>query len=236
METGVEKTSAKRTRADRAGLSRAQVLDAALDLIDRDGVAALSMRRLGAELGVEAMTLYHYLPNKDALLDGIVERVMAQAETGLVDGPWDRALTEYANSLRATLLRHPGAMPLIAARPAVTPETLRAAERGLTLLCGAGFPVGRALDALNALTLFVIAHVASEVSTAVVNATAAAGSQDYIAGLDEREFPLLTAAARTSAGTDDGARFEFAIATFIRGLQDPDLVADRTAHDGARLA
>ena len=208
----------KRTRAGRAGLSRQQVLDAALSLLDRDGIAALSMRRLGAELGVEAMTLYHYLPNKDALLDGVVERVMAEAETGLATGPWDRALTDYARSLRATLLRHPGAVLLVATRPAVTPETLRAAERGLALLCAAGFPVGRALDTLNALTLFVIAHAASEVSTSAVNDAAAAGSQDYVAGLDEREFPLLSAAARSSAGIDDNARFEFAIATFIRGL------------------
>jgi AcrR family transcriptional regulator len=214
----VEKTPPKRTRADRAGLSREQVLDAALRLVDRDGVAALSMRRLGAELGVEAMTVYHYLPNKDALLDGIVERVMAQAETGLADGPWDQALTSYARSLRATLLRHPGAVLLVATRPAVTPETLRTAERGLTLLCDAGFPVGRALDTLNALTLFVVAHAASVVSTAAVNSAAAEGSQDYVADLDEREFPLLTRAARSSAGTDDRTRFEFAIAAFIRGL------------------
>jgi AcrR family transcriptional regulator len=214
----MEKTPLKRTRADRAGLSREQVLDAALDLIDRDGTAALSMRRLGAELGVEAMTLYHYLPNKDALLDGIVERVMAQAETGLTGGPWDRALADYARSLRATLLRHPGAALLVATRPAVTPATLRAAEQGLALLCGAGFPVGQALDALNALTLFTVAHAASEVSTAAVNAASAPGSQDYVAALDQDEFPLLTAAARTSAGTDDGTRFEFAIAAFIRGL------------------
>jgi AcrR family transcriptional regulator len=214
----VEKIPPKRTRADRAGLSREQVLDAALHLVDREGAAALSMRRLGAELGVEAMTLYHYLPNKDALLDGIVERVMAQTDTRLADGPWDQALTGYARSLRAVLLRHPGAALLVATRPAVTPETLRAVERGLALLCGAGFPVGRALDTLNALTLFVIAHAASEVSTAAVNATAAPGSQDYVAGLDEQEFPLLAAAARDSAGTDDSTRFEFAIATFIRGL------------------
>jgi AcrR family transcriptional regulator len=214
----MEKTAPKRTRAGRAGLSREQVLDAALDLIDRHGVAALSMRRLGAELAVEAMTLYHYLPNKDALLDAVVERVMAEAEAGLLDGPWDRALTDYARSLRATLLRHPGAALLVATRPAVTTETLRAAERGLTLLCGAGFPLGRALDTLNALTLFVVAHAASEVSTAAVNAAAAAGSQDYVAGLDEREFPLLARAARTSAGTDDRTRFEFAIGAFIRGV------------------
>jgi AcrR family transcriptional regulator len=210
--------SPKRTRAGRAGLSREQVLDAALALVDRDGIAALSMRRLGAELGVEAMTLYHYLPNKDALLDGVVERVMAEAETSPVDGPWDQALTEYARSLRATLLRHPGAVLLVATRPAVTPETLRAAERGLTLLCAAGFTVGRALDTLNALLLFVVAHAASEVSTTAVNAAGAAGSQDYVAALDEREFPLLSTAARTSAGTDDSARFEFAIGAFIRGV------------------
>jgi AcrR family transcriptional regulator len=163
------------------------------------------------------MTLYHYLPNKDALLDGIVERVMAQAETGLANGPWDQVLTGYARSLRAALLRHPGAAPLVATRPAVTPETLRAAERGLALLCGAGFTVGRALDTLNALTLFAVAHAASEVSTAAVNAEAAAGSQAYVAGLDEGEFPFLTAAARSAAGTDDAARFEFAVAAFLRG-------------------
>jgi AcrR family transcriptional regulator len=209
----------KRTRAGRAGLSREQVLDAALDLIDQHGVAALSMRRLGAELGVEAMTLYHYLPNKDALLDGVVERVMAQATAQPLAGPWDQALAGYARSLREALLRHPGAVPLVATRPAVTPATLRAAERGLALLCAAGFPVGRALDTVNALTLFVVAHATAEVSTAPINATGAAGSQAYVAGLDEEEFPLLSAAARTSSGTDDTARFEFAITTFIRGLE-----------------
>ena len=94
----------------------------------------------------------------------------------------------------------------MATRPAVTPETLRAAERGLALLHGAGFPVDRALDTLNALTLFTVASAASEASTAAVNSARAAGSQDYLAGLDEAEFPLLTDAARSSKGTDDGAR------------------------------
>ncbi|HEY1623256.1 MAG TPA: TetR/AcrR family transcriptional regulator C-terminal domain-containing protein [Streptosporangiaceae bacterium] len=133
-------------------------------------------------------------------------------------GGGDEALTDYARSLRAVLLSHPGAVLLVATRPAVTPQTLRAAEHGLALLCAVGFPVGRALDTVNALTLFVIAHAASEVSTAAVNAAAGPGSQDYVAALDEGEFPLLFAAARTSAGTDDTARFEFAIAAFIRGV------------------
>ena len=164
------------------------------------------------------MTLYHYLPNKDALLDGIVERVMAQTEATFTGGPWERTVTDYARSLRATLLRHPGAALIVATRPAVTPETLRAAERGLALLRAAGFPLDRALDTLNALTLFTVAHAASEVSTAAVNSAHAAGSQDYVFALDERDFPLLAQAARRSAGTDDGARFEFAVAAFIRGV------------------
>jgi AcrR family transcriptional regulator len=209
---------AKRTRAGRAGLSRTQVLDGALDLVDRDGVAALSMRRLGAELGVEAMTLYHYLPNKDALLDGLVERVMARAIPDGVTGPWDHALTDFAGALRATLLRHPGVVPLAATRPATTPATLRVVEESLNLLCEAGFPLGRALDTLNTLMLFVIAHVAAEVSTTPLNEAAAAGSQSHVAALDERQFPLLTAAARTSTGTDDTARFRFAITALIHGI------------------
>ncbi|WP_327142043.1 TetR/AcrR family transcriptional regulator C-terminal domain-containing protein [Nocardia sp. NBC_01327] len=208
----------KRTRAGRAGLSREQVLDAALTLADRDGVAALSMRKLGAELGVEAMTLYHYLPNKDALLDGLVERVLSDAaafDTG--DGPWTIALRDYARLLRAALLRHPGVLPLIATRPAVTPQTLRTAERGLEILCAAGFPVGSALSALNALTLFVIAHATAEVDIAPVNAAEAPGSADYIAELDPEQFPLLVRAAHTAEGTDDGARFDFAIEALITG-------------------
>ncbi|MQY28396.1 TetR/AcrR family transcriptional regulator C-terminal domain-containing protein [Nocardia aurantia] len=210
---------AKRTRAGRAGLSRAQVLDGALDFIDREGVAALSMRRLGAELGVEAMTLYHYLPNKDALLDGLVERVMARAvPDGIASGPWEIALAQFAAALRATLLRHPGVVPLVATRPAVTPETLRVVEQGLKLLCDAGFALGRALDTLNTLTLFVIGHVASEVSTTPLNEAGATGSQTHIAELDDTEFPLLSAAARTSAGTDDTTRFEFGIAALLRGI------------------
>jgi hypothetical protein len=94
----------------------------------------------------------------------------------------------------------------------------RAGLLGLTLLCGAGFDLGPALDTLNALTLFTVAHAASEVSTTAVNSAAAVGSQDWVAGLDDQEFPLLAAAARSSAGTDDSTRFEFAIAAFIRGV------------------
>ncbi|APA95485.1 TetR/AcrR family transcriptional regulator C-terminal domain-containing protein [Nocardia seriolae] len=210
--------AAKRTRAERAGISREQVLDAALVFADREGVSALSMRKLGAELGVEAMTLYHYVPNKDALLDGMVERVMSQADAGFGDGPWRLALGDYARALRGALSAHPGALPLIATRPAVTPRTLQTAERGLKLLVDSGFELGTALDALNALTLFVVAHANSEARTTPVNEAGDAGSVDFLKTLDPAEFPLIMRAAQTGAGTDDSARFEFAIAAMIHGF------------------
>ncbi|GAB2541522.1 TetR/AcrR family transcriptional regulator C-terminal domain-containing protein [Nocardia heshunensis] len=210
--------AAKRTRAERAGISREQVLDAALAFADRDGLAALSMRKLGAELGVEAMTLYHYLPNKDALLDGMVERVMSQADAGFGDGPWATALTDYARALRKALLGHPGVLPLVATRPAVTPKTLYTAERGLAMLVRAGFELGPALDALNSLTLFVVAHANSEVRIMPVNEAGEPGSVDFLKTLDEHEFPLIIQAAKSGAGTDDEARFEYAIAALIRGF------------------
>ncbi|MCU1643303.1 MAG: Tetracycline repressor protein class [Nocardia sp.] len=108
-------------------------------------------------------------------------------------------------------------LPLIATRPAVTPQTLRTAERGLEILCAAGFPVGHALSALNALTLFVIAHATAEVYISPLNAAEAPGSVDYVAELDPAEFPLLVQAAGTSEGTDDSARFDFAIEALITG-------------------
>ena len=216
----------KRSRGERAGLTREKILDAALALVDQEGPGALSMRRLGAELGVEAMTLYHYLPNKDALLDGLVERVIAEASLSAAeprdgeDGPtpWQDALSTYARSLRAALLLHPGTLPLVSSRPATTPGTLTAVERGLEILRGADFPLGQALHAFNSLTLFVVAHAASEVDTAPVNERGASGSTDFLAGLDPEELPLLVEAASTGAGTDDEERFAFGLTALISGF------------------
>jgi AcrR family transcriptional regulator len=210
---------ARRGAGERAGLTRSQVLDAALDLTDRHGPEALSMRKLGAELGVEAMTLYHYVASKDALLDGMVERVLELSSLPQAgDQPWDAALREYAEKLRATLLGHPGVLPLALTRPAATPQSLRAVESGLRVLTGAGFGLGAALDALNALTIFVVGHAAAEVGTAGVHQAGAAGSAVALAGLDAAQYPLLTEAARTGQGTDDQQRFRYGVAALVAGF------------------
>ena len=210
---------AQRGRGERAGLSRELILAAALTLVNRDGLKALSMRRLAGELGVEAMTLYHYLPSKDALLDGLIEHVLAQALQLPEPGTdWRPLLRGYADAMRAALLANPAVLPLLLTRPAVTPATLAGVERALTALVTAGFPLGRALDAVNTLTVLVLGHAAAEVGVAGGTAERGDGSAAWVAELDEERYPLLVRAARTGQGTDDAERFTFAVDALLTGF------------------
>jgi AcrR family transcriptional regulator len=192
------------------GLSRELVLDTALRFIDEHGVAALSMRKLGAELGVEAMTLYYYLPNKAALLDGVVERIfgMVAAELPSPDVRWEEYLRGLAEGLRRVLLRHPQVLSMAATRPVITPEGLVTLETALEVLCGAGMPVRRALHVFNAVSTFVLGHVLNE-----------AGQQPVGDFPDLQAFPLILRAVEEGAGQDDDEeRFDLAITALIRGF------------------
>ncbi|MER5636622.1 TetR/AcrR family transcriptional regulator C-terminal domain-containing protein [Kitasatospora sp. NPDC002227] len=213
-----QQQAARRGRGERAGLSRQQILDAALGLVDRDGLKGLTMRSLGEELGVEAMTLYHYVPNKDALLDGLVEQVFTAA-TPAMDGAadWRAALHAYATALREGLLRHSAVLPLATSRPAVTPATLDDIEALLRLLVAGGFSLGRALHALNSLAVFVIGHATAEAR--IVVGAEEAGGADWLAALEAERYPLLIRAAGEGVGADDGERFAFALDALLLGFE-----------------
>jgi AcrR family transcriptional regulator len=197
----------RRNRGERAGITRAQVLTTALALVDRDGLAALSMRRLADELGVEAMTLYHHVANKDALLDGLVERLLDDA-SAIPDSDWPDALRTYAWALRAALLRHPAVLPLALSRPARTPAVLSVVERSLELLTRSGFTLGDALHLVNALTVFAVGHATAEV------AVPEGAPLPSFAG-----FPLLERAAEEGVGTSDEERFELAVDALLAGFR-----------------
>lgn len=186
------------------------MLDAALRLIDEHGAAGLSMRKLGAELGVEAMTLYYYVPNKAALLDGVVERIfgMVAAELPPADVPWETYLRELAGGLRRVLLGHPAAVALTATRPVITPAGLAALETALEVLTGAGMPVTTALHVFNTVSTFVLGHVLNET-----------GQQPVGDFPDLSAFPLISRAVAEGAGNgDDEARFDLAIDALVRGF------------------
>ncbi|MCL2089682.1 MAG: TetR/AcrR family transcriptional regulator [Micrococcales bacterium] len=124
----------------RPTLSRDLIVTTAVRLADDAGIAQLSMRRLGAELGVEAMSLYHHLRDKSALLDAMVDLVFAQIEDP--EGPdWRDGLARRAASQRATLNRHPWALELVESRATPGPATLRHHDAVLGYLRSAGFGV-----------------------------------------------------------------------------------------------
>jgi AcrR family transcriptional regulator len=214
---------ASRGQGERAGLSRGLILDAAVALVDREGLDGLSMRKLGAVLGVEAMTLYHYVPNKAALLDGLVEWVVQRSVTApdpaLASGlPWDQALRRYAETLRTTLLGHPGVLPLFFTRPAVTPQALKALEEGLRVLAEAGFALPRAQDMMNVLSIYVVGHAMAETGIPAVSRRGGPRSSAALAQLDASDLPLIIEAARLAPGADDESRFLLGLDALLYGF------------------
>ncbi|MCW8378926.1 TetR/AcrR family transcriptional regulator [Streptomyces justiciae] len=161
-------------------LSRERVLASALDLVDRDGLSALSMRRLGAELGVEAMALYRYAAGKDALLDGLVEALHLELEERLgsetvTASDWRAELGRIARATYDVCLAHPQVVPLLSTRMLAVPlarrplATLRHHERVIALLEAAGFDSVRSAAVFRAFTAWVLGYVSVELQAMVDN-------------------------------------------------------------------
>ncbi|MFN8628781.1 MAG: TetR/AcrR family transcriptional regulator C-terminal domain-containing protein [Chloroflexota bacterium] len=135
-------------------LSRERVVAAALRVADADGIDAVSMRRLGQELDVEAMSLYKHVAGKDDILDALVDAVMAEVPVPPADGPWRPAVRQASLDLHAALLRHPWAVPVMESRRNPGPTRLRYLDTIVGLLLGAGFDtlgVGDAFMAIDSL-------------------------------------------------------------------------------------
>jgi AcrR family transcriptional regulator len=150
MDSGGERSS---RALRRAGLSRERVLAAAVALADEGGVEELSMRKLAKKLGVEAMSLYNHIANKDHLLDGMIDFVFSEIELPSPGADWREEMRTSAISTRAALNRHRWAVGLLDARPNPGQANLRLYEAALACLREAGFSVemaGRALSIQDA--------------------------------------------------------------------------------------
>ena len=145
-------------------LTRQAVVDAAVVLADRDGVGALSMRRLAQDLGVEAMSLYHHVRNKSDLLDGLVDAVFASIAVPPAALGWREAMRQRALSARAVLRAHPWATPLLESRTSPGPATLRHRDAVLGVLRSCGFSVPLAASAYSLLDAYVYGFVLQETS------------------------------------------------------------------------
>ncbi len=162
-------------RAERLPLSRRRVLQAAAELIEADGLHQLSMRRLGKQLGVEAMALYRYVPSREDLLDGVVELVVdelyADPEVHLLpQHSWQEYVVRLAHGVRRMALEHPRAFPLVATRPPAAPwirpplRSLRWIESFLQALRAQGFSDADAVHAYRAFSSFLLGHLLLELS------------------------------------------------------------------------
>jgi AcrR family transcriptional regulator len=143
-----EETSTER----RAPVTRARVLHAAVDLADEGGIDAVSMRKLGQKLGVEAMAIYRHVRDKDDLLDGLVEFVLAEIERPSRNDDWKVAVRDQAIAARRVMLRHPWAPRLLEERAVGGPAFLGHVESVLSTLLAAGFSIDLAHHALHVLS------------------------------------------------------------------------------------
>jgi AcrR family transcriptional regulator len=144
-------TEADATAERRTPLTRERVLQAAVDLADRGGNEALSMRKVGQELGVDAMALYRHVRGKDDLLDGLVEVIVGQIEQPATARDWKSALRTQAMTARSVMLRHPWARQVLEERGTGGPATLVHIETALATLHDGGFSIELAHHALHVL-------------------------------------------------------------------------------------
>ena len=172
-------------RRERERLSRERILRTALELAERDGLDAVTMRRLGRELAVEAMALYHYFPSKEALLDGIVQLLTEEIEVpfGGADA-WPEAIREVVRSYRRVAHAHPHTFPLLVLRPLATPVAVARAQLAIDLLRRAGFDERVAVLAFRTLASYAGGFILEELTGSPPRFTIGDREAEFEFGLD----------------------------------------------------
>jgi TetR/AcrR family tetracycline transcriptional repressor len=208
----------------RGTLSRERVVAAALTIVDRDGLERLSMRALGRELDVDPMAIYHWIPNKRALLQGVLEAVMRElpAHTGDLSActTWQEVAIATARGLRATLLAHPNAFAVVSSQPVLTAGGLDVLERTAAELQRRGLTPGQTITALNRLAELVVGACLTEVGTGQEP-----DDETDLATLEElvtaEAFPTLSAAIADADEAEDEwtPRFERSLEIWVLGLE-----------------
>jgi AcrR family transcriptional regulator len=213
----------KPTTEPRIPLSRDRVLRAAVAFADESGVGSLSMRKLGEALGVEAMSLYNHVANKDELLDGMVDLVFSEIDlpSGGVD--WKTAMRDRAVSARQALARHPWAIALMQSRTSPGPATLRHHDAVIGSLRKAGFSIEMAAHAFSALDSYIYGFALQEASLPFNTTEETAEVAEMIMNqFPADEYPHLTELTTEHVlqpGYDYGNEFEFGLDVILDGLE-----------------
>jgi AcrR family transcriptional regulator len=208
--------------APRTPLTRQRVLRAAVALADRGGVGALSMRKLAQELGVEAMSLYHHVANKDDILDGIVDVVFGEIELPTGEAGWEAAMRRRSVSAREALRRHPWATGLMESRRTPGPANIRHHDAVLGVLRNAGFPVELAAHAYSLLDSYIYGFALQEASLPFHTPEETAEvAQEIMAVFPADDYPHLAEIATEHVlqpGYDYGNEFLYGLDLILDGL------------------
>jgi AcrR family transcriptional regulator len=205
------------TTRTRGTLNREAIAAAALELIDREGLEALSMRRLADELGVGTMTLYGYFRGKEELIDAVIDQSVSDRDLR-VAGTWRERASILAREMRAYLERHPALVQVRLRRPMTRPRQYAVTEQVVRALVDAGLPRAEAARAFRLLFTYVFGYVAFSPS-----ATADAAREQVrssLAALPPGEYPLLSSMAGEAAAAAAGdEQFEFGLELILDGIE-----------------
>jgi TetR/AcrR family tetracycline transcriptional repressor len=204
-----------------ATTSREQILTAALRIVDEQGLERLTMRRLGAELGIDPMTVYHHVPDKAALFDGLVERIFGEVELPRSDRRWDNSFRALARAFRQTLLSHTNAVLLVGTRPPISEAAFDLVEAATRPLLAAGFTERQAADGVDCLGRLVIGHALTEAGQPP-GGDVSGGEAEHLTAqqaLSADRHPSLVAVERAGVTHDPNRLFELALRGLILALE-----------------
>ena len=204
----------------RAQLTREQVVTAAIELADRDGIGSISMRRLAQELGVEAMSLYTHVRSKDDLLDGMVDAVISMIPAEADAADWRASLRRMALGARGVMLRHPWAPGTIETRTAPGPAGMAYVNAVLGILREGGFSIAQAHHALHILGSRMLGFTQAVFDDSVdPDAEAASLPDEFVAAFPyAAEMALAVTHGGALGPCDDDGEFEFALDFILDGL------------------
>lgn len=207
----------------RPALTPDRVVAAAVRVADRGGLGAVSMRNVGRELGVEAMSLYHHIAGKESLLDGLANWVVARIELPALDDPWRPAMRDRAASARSELAQHPWALGLLESRRAPGPALLAHHDRVLGCLRTNGFPVELAAHAFSVIDAYVYGFVLTELNLPFEPSE---GAEAYVGEIGEllsaQQYPHLVELVEAQVVGKDYSyadEFELGLDLILEGIE-----------------
>jgi AcrR family transcriptional regulator len=208
----------------RAPLSKQRVVDAAVALAQRDGIETLTMRKLAEEVGAGAMSLYHYVPNKEELLDGMIDVVFGEIELPPTDLDWRTAMRLRALSTREALNRHRWAVGLMESRRTPGPASARLHDAVLGCLREGGFSIEMTVQAYSVLDAYIYGFALQEKSVPFDDAEGAAEVaeeqvQEYDTFADHPYLAEVVAGHVATVGYDFASAFEYGLDLILDALE-----------------